>query len=191
MLERGRAGRGGDSRRRGGAGGARRGDRRRSARRARRRHPQRRPPGGGPGRAATRHRSPTAPPTAGGEVLIGTDLGPAEVAELDARVTGIALAAGGVSAHAAIVARSLGIPMVIGVGDELLTAAPGSDGRRRRKQRGRVPLADRRAGRGGLARAEPARRQPRAGDRQPRPARQSPPTAIRCACWRTSRGPPS
>ncbi len=63
----------------------------------------------------------------GGEVLIGPDLGPAEVAELDERVTGIALAAGGVSAHAAIVARSLGIPMVIGVGDELLTAADGSD----------------------------------------------------------------
>jgi phosphoenolpyruvate-protein phosphotransferase len=61
-----------------------------------------------------------------GEVLIGADLGPAEVAELEASVTGIALAAGGVSAHAAIVARSLGIPMVVGVGDELLTVARGS-----------------------------------------------------------------
>jgi phosphoenolpyruvate-protein kinase (PTS system EI component) len=61
-----------------------------------------------------------------GEVLIAADLGPAEVAELDSGVTGIALAAGGVSAHAAIVARSLGIPMVIGVGDDLLAAAPGS-----------------------------------------------------------------
>jgi phosphoenolpyruvate-protein kinase (PTS system EI component) len=61
----------------------------------------------------------------GGEVLVGPDLGPAEVAELDATVTGIALVAGGVSAHAAIVARSLGIPMVVGVGDELLTLAPG------------------------------------------------------------------
>ena len=60
-----------------------------------------------------------------GEVLIAADLGPAEVAELDRGVTGIALAAGGVSAHAAIVARSLGIPMVVGVGDELLTAPPG------------------------------------------------------------------
>ena len=48
------------------------------------------------------------------------------MAELDSGVTGIALAAGGVSAHAAIVARSLGIPMVVGVGGDLLTAAPGS-----------------------------------------------------------------
>ena len=63
----------------------------------------------------------------GGEVLIGTDLGPAEVAELDAQVTGIALAAGGVSAHAAIVARSLGIPMVIGVGGDLLSVTSGTD----------------------------------------------------------------
>jgi phosphoenolpyruvate-protein kinase (PTS system EI component) len=64
--------------------------------------------------------------TDAGEVLIGSDLGPAEVAELETGVTGIALAAGGVSAHAAIVARSLGIPMVVGVGDDLLTAAQGS-----------------------------------------------------------------
>jgi phosphoenolpyruvate-protein kinase (PTS system EI component) len=62
-----------------------------------------------------------------GEVLIGTDLGPAEVAELDAGVTGIALVGGGVSAHAAIVARSLGIPMVIGVGEELLSVTSGTD----------------------------------------------------------------
>ena len=60
-------------------------------------------------------------------MLIGTDLGPAEVAELDARVTGIALAAGGVSAHAAIVARSLGIPMVIGVGNDLLSVTAGAE----------------------------------------------------------------
>ena len=62
----------------------------------------------------------------GGEILIAADLGPAEVAELDLGVTGIALAAGGVSAHAAIVARSLGIPMVVGIGDGLLAATPGS-----------------------------------------------------------------
>ena len=59
-----------------------------------------------------------------GEVLIGADLGPAEVAELGAQVTGIGLAGGGVSAHAAIVARSLGIPMVIGVGEDLLSVVP-------------------------------------------------------------------
>jgi phosphoenolpyruvate-protein kinase (PTS system EI component) len=61
-----------------------------------------------------------------GEILVASDLGPAEVAELEAGVAGIALAAGGVSAHAAIMARSLGIPMVVGVGDGLLTVAPGS-----------------------------------------------------------------
>jgi phosphoenolpyruvate-protein phosphotransferase len=61
-----------------------------------------------------------------GEILIAADLGPAEVADLDAGITGIALAAGGVSAHAAIVARSLGIPMVVGVGQELLTVGRGN-----------------------------------------------------------------
>ena len=61
------------------------------------------------------------------EILVAEDLGPAEVAELDASVAGIALTGGGVSAHAAIVARSMGIPMVVGVGRTLLAAAPGSD----------------------------------------------------------------
>ncbi len=57
--------------------------------------------------------------TAPGTILVASDLGPAEVAELESGVTGIALAAGGVSAHAAIVARSLGVPMVVGAGREL------------------------------------------------------------------------
>jgi phosphoenolpyruvate-protein kinase (PTS system EI component) len=47
------------------------------------------------------------------------------VAELGAEVRGIALAAGGVTAHAAIVARSLGIPMVVGLGPEALDVADG------------------------------------------------------------------
>jgi phosphoenolpyruvate-protein kinase (PTS system EI component) len=38
----------------------------------------------------------------------------------------VALAAGGVMAHAAIVARSLGIPMVVGVGDAVLAAGQGA-----------------------------------------------------------------
>ncbi len=57
------------------------------------------------------------PRNGAGEILVASDLGPAEVAELESGVRGIALAAGGVSAHAAIVARSLGIPMVVGVGE--------------------------------------------------------------------------
>ena len=53
------------------------------------------------------------------------DLGPADVIELDGDVRGIALAAGGVTAHAAIVARGLGIPMVVGLGDDLLSLKEG------------------------------------------------------------------
>ncbi|TMF27596.1 MAG: hypothetical protein E6I29_11010 [Chloroflexi bacterium] len=55
-------------------------------------------------------------------VLIADSLGPADVAELAPRVGGIALAGGGVTAHAAIVARSLGLPMVVGVGEGLRNA---------------------------------------------------------------------
>jgi phosphoenolpyruvate-protein kinase (PTS system EI component) len=82
-------------------------------------------------------------------VLVASDLGPADVAELGASVRAVALAGGGTTAHAAIVARSLGVPMVVGVGEELLrmtgagtpivvdgdagsvTVAPGSEARRR------------------------------------------------------------
>jgi phosphoenolpyruvate-protein kinase (PTS system EI component) len=53
-------------------------------------------------------------------VLVADELGPADVAELDASVAGIALAGGAPSAHAAVVARGLGIPMVVALGDELL-----------------------------------------------------------------------
>jgi phosphoenolpyruvate-protein kinase (PTS system EI component) len=58
-------------------------------------------------------------------VLVAEDLGPADVAELDRDVVAIALAGGGVTAHAAIVARSLGLPMVVNAGPELLTLADG------------------------------------------------------------------
>lgn len=61
----------------------------------------------------------------GGVVLIARDLGPADVAELASSLVGIALAGGGPTAHAAIVARSLGIPMVTGLGDSVLAVANG------------------------------------------------------------------
>jgi phosphoenolpyruvate-protein kinase (PTS system EI component) len=82
-------------------------------------------------------------------VLVASDLGPADVAELGGSVRAVALAAGGTTAHAAIVARSLGVPMVVGAGEDLLrlaepgtpivvdgdagtiTVAPGSEARRR------------------------------------------------------------
>jgi phosphoenolpyruvate-protein kinase (PTS system EI component) len=53
-------------------------------------------------------------------VLLARDLGPADVADVrDARaqVVGIALADGAVTSHAAIVARGLGVPMVVALGD--------------------------------------------------------------------------
>jgi phosphoenolpyruvate-protein phosphotransferase len=53
-------------------------------------------------------------------VLVAADLGPADVIELDGDIRGIALADGGVTGHAAIVARGLGLPMVVGLGADVL-----------------------------------------------------------------------
>jgi len=60
-------------------------------------------------------------------VLVAGTLGPADVAELAPKVKGIALAGGGVTAHAAIVARSLGLPMVVGLGNRLLEIEDGEE----------------------------------------------------------------
>jgi multiphosphoryl transfer protein len=62
----------------------------------------------------------------GDRILIAHDVGPADVAELAPRLAGIALVGGGVTAHAAIVARSLGIPMVTGLPAEILKVADGT-----------------------------------------------------------------
>src|SRR5262249_54307639 len=59
-------------------------------------------------------------------VLVAADVGPADIAELDGSVAAVALGAGGPTAHAAIVARSLGLPMVVGLGDELDGVATGT-----------------------------------------------------------------
>ena len=59
-------------------------------------------------------------------ILVSGDLGPADVAEHGDRLEGIALAAGAVTAHAAIVARSLGIPMTVQAGCELLAVTDGT-----------------------------------------------------------------
>ncbi|MFL5956228.1 MAG: putative PEP-binding protein, partial [Solirubrobacterales bacterium] len=61
----------------------------------------------------------------GPAVLVAEDLGPADVAELDDGVVAVALAAGGATAHAAIVARSLGVPMTVGTGPDLLRVENG------------------------------------------------------------------
>ncbi len=62
---------------------------------------------------------------AGEAILVASDLGPADVIELDSDVSGIALAVGGVTGHAAIVARGLGLPMVVGVGGDVLSLVEG------------------------------------------------------------------
>jgi phosphoenolpyruvate-protein kinase (PTS system EI component) len=59
-------------------------------------------------------------------VLIAHDVGPADVAELAPRLAGIALVGGGATAHAAIVARSLGVPMVTGLPGQILDVADGT-----------------------------------------------------------------
>jgi phosphoenolpyruvate-protein phosphotransferase len=77
------------------------------------------------GRRAAAHATGVRSNRTGG-VLIADSLGPADVAELSG-VQGVALARGGVTAHAAIVARSLGLPMVVGVGIELLEVEDGEE----------------------------------------------------------------
>lgn len=98
-------------------------------------------------RAAERLTGPARHP-AGGVLIAGT-LGPADVAELAPRVKGIGLAGGGVTAHAAIVARSLGLPMVVGLSADVLGLEDGEevviDGDQgivvRRPEPGRIALA--------------------------------------------------
>src|ERR1022692_4132258 len=65
------------------------------------------------------------PKTVGDAILVAPDLGPADVIELDSDVSGIALAVGGVTGHAAIVARGLGLPMVVGLGNDVLSLIEG------------------------------------------------------------------
>jgi len=60
-------------------------------------------------------------------IVIATALGPADVAEFAEHATGIALAGGGVTAHAAIVARSLGVPMVVAFGPDVLAVEDGEE----------------------------------------------------------------
>lgn len=68
----------------------------------------------------------SAPQNGSTFILVADDLGPADVAEHGAQVAGIALSGGATTAHAAIVARSLGIPMAVRAGDALLAVADGT-----------------------------------------------------------------
>ena len=78
------------------------------------------------GRRAAARASGLMPGTVSG-VLVASTLGPADVAELAINAEGMALAGGGVTAHAAIVARSLGVPMVVGLGPEVLDVEDGEE----------------------------------------------------------------
>jgi phosphoenolpyruvate-protein kinase (PTS system EI component) len=66
------------------------------------------------------------PPPSGEVILLAHDLGPADVAELAPVLAGVALSGGGATAHAAIVARSLGIPMVTGLDEGVSEIAEGA-----------------------------------------------------------------
>ena len=60
-------------------------------------------------------------------ILIASDLSPSETAQLDLKkVLGICTSAGGSTSHAAILARSLRIPAVMGIGPELLSLEQGT-----------------------------------------------------------------
>ncbi|MBX0294677.1 phosphoenolpyruvate--protein phosphotransferase [Haloarcula nitratireducens] len=62
-----------------------------------------------------------------GTVLLAERLTPSDTAELDPEaVAGIATVTGGRTSHAAIIARSLAIPAVVGVGEALLDVAEGA-----------------------------------------------------------------
>jgi phosphoenolpyruvate-protein kinase (PTS system EI component) len=61
-------------------------------------------------------------------IVVARELGPAELVDLrleEGLVLGIALVDGAATSHAAIMARSLGVPMVASLGDELLSIAAG------------------------------------------------------------------
>jgi phosphoenolpyruvate-protein phosphotransferase/dihydroxyacetone kinase phosphotransfer subunit len=60
-------------------------------------------------------------------VLVVADLAPGDAARLDpGLVDGLAIAHGGATSHAAILARALGIPSVVGLGDAVLGIADGT-----------------------------------------------------------------
>src|ERR1700730_16140281 len=63
--------------------------------------------------------------TDGDAILVASDLGPADVIELYGDLRGIGRAVGAVTGHAAIVARGLGLPMVVGLGRDLLSLREG------------------------------------------------------------------
>jgi phosphocarrier protein FPr len=69
----------------------------------------------------------SAPGLGGEGIVVAPDLTPAQTAALDATlVTGIATATGAPTSHSAILARSLGIPAVVALGEEVLELPEGT-----------------------------------------------------------------
>ena len=60
-----------------------------------------------------------------GAIVVADDLGPGEVASWAGRIAAIVLAGGGTTAHAAIVARSLHVPLVTAAGEQVLAIPVG------------------------------------------------------------------
>jgi phosphoenolpyruvate-protein kinase (PTS system EI component) len=74
------------------------------------------------------HRSPANGDGGAPAVLVAHDLGPTDLAEAELEginIGGIALAEGSATSHAAIVARSWGVPLVVGLGEGALSVADG------------------------------------------------------------------
>jgi phosphocarrier protein FPr/phosphocarrier protein len=68
-----------------------------------------------------------AAPMPPGAILIARDLTPSQLIELDTeRLGGIALAGGGPTSHVAILAGTLGVPMLVAAGPALLAAVSGA-----------------------------------------------------------------
>ena len=68
------------------------------------------------------------PTATAASILIARDLGPADIADLrleEGLVLGIALAEGAATSHAAIMARAFGVPMTVGLGEDVLSIREG------------------------------------------------------------------
>ncbi|HEX2699319.1 MAG TPA: putative PEP-binding protein [Acidimicrobiales bacterium] len=82
-------------------------------------------PGVGSGPVA--HLPAGGPPGRPGSVVVAADVTPAQMAVLTpATVAAVATAAGAPLSHAAILARSLGLPVVTGLGPDLMAIRPGT-----------------------------------------------------------------
>jgi phosphoenolpyruvate-protein phosphotransferase len=72
-------------------------------------------------------RAPAGQAFAPGTILLAHDLLPSQLIGLDAgQVTGVVLAKGGATSHVAIIAASMGLPMLVAAGTPLTTVADGT-----------------------------------------------------------------